>query len=553
MAADPGSPAAGAAPARPGHAARPSLRRRGRTTLAIAAAVLVVFAVLAGVGLGVAHSNRSELLGRLDPALQRSSDLLADLINEEAAIRGLVLAGNPTGTGPMLLEPYQQGLPAEAADRRELGQLLASYPSLHPSLTKLDQDVATWRSDIVEPIIQRLGEAGAAPANGVLSASTAQFNTIRADLTSLNREITHLRSAAAGQFDDAFWLILAVTIGVFVGVALLIVALWLTLRRLLIRPLIAVGTDSRRVAAGDFDHPVADTGPAEIADLANDIEAMRSRIVQDLRAIAASQQELESRSHELARSNRDLEQFAYVASHDLQEPLRKVASFCQLLSQRYRDQLDDRGMQYIDFAVDGARRMQTLVNDLLGFSRVGRTTEGFVPVDSAASLRAAETNLDAQILEADASIVVRGDLPVVRGDPTLIVALLQNLISNSLKFRGDDAPVVTLSAVHRSPRWEFALADNGIGIEPRFAERVFVIFQRLHTREHYEGTGIGLALCRKIVEFHGGDIWIDTHVARGTTIRFTLPEPTGSDAGPGPAGTQVNGTPSDVAGSAARV
>lgn len=497
----------------------------------VAAAVLVVFATLAGVGLGVAHSDRTELLNHLDPALQRSGDLLTDLINQETAVRGLMLVGNPAGIGPMLLEPYRQGLPTETVDRRELGRLLAPYRQLQPTLAKLDRDIATWQTQSVLPVVNQANKGGPIGGNGAvsasaLSASTAQFDAVRADLASLNEGITHLRQTAAGHFDNAFWLILAVTIGVFFVVAILVVAMMETLRRLVIRPLVVVGTDSRRVAAGEFDHPVADTGPAEIADLANDIEAMRSRIVQDLRAIAASEEELKARSEELARSNRDLEQFAYVASHDLQEPLRKVASFCQLLSQRYRADLDERGLQYLDFAVDEAKRMQSLVNDLLAFSRVGRTTEGFVEVETAASLRTARANLGPRIADTGASVVVDGTLPVVRGDPALLGVLFQNLIGNSIKFRGKQLPVVTVTTRHRPPFWEFTVADNGIGIEPRFAERVFVIFQRLHTRDRYEGTGIGLALCRKIVEFHGGNIWIDTDVAAGAAVRFTLPEPT---------------------------
>jgi light-regulated signal transduction histidine kinase (bacteriophytochrome) len=235
--------------------------------------------------------------------------------------------------------------------------------------------------------------------------------------------------------------------------------------------------------------------------------------------------ELDSRAIELARSNADLEQFAYVASHDLQEPLRKVTSFCQLLQRRYADQLDERANQYIDFAVDGARRMQTLINDLLTFSRVGRNTERFIRVDLNDIADRAVADLDDLIVESNASVEVEL-LPRVNGDTTLLSMLFRNLIGNAIKFRGEQPLVVTVSAARddENGAWRFEIGDNGIGIEAEYAEKVFVIFQRLHHRDEYEGTGIGLALVKRIVEFHGGDVWIDTRRAQGTAVFFTIPD-----------------------------
>jgi CheY-like chemotaxis protein/nitrogen-specific signal transduction histidine kinase len=257
---------------------------------------------------------------------------------------------------------------------------------------------------------------------------------------------------------------------------------------------------------------------------------MRSRVVEDLHAletahreVAAGRRELEERALELARSNRDLEQFAYVASHDLQEPLRKVAAFCQLLSERYHEELDEKGQQYIDFAVDGAKRMQSLVNDLLSFSRVGRNHDQWTDVALDAAVRVALSNLEARIESSGASVTFPETLPMVRGDSTLLAALFQNLIGNAIKFQGDDPPVVDVTCVRREALWELRVTDNGIGIEPQYAARVFVIFQRLHARDRYEGTGIGWALCRKIVEFHGGEITVAPIPGPGTTIAFTLP------------------------------
>ena len=229
----------------------------------------------------------------------------------------------------------------------------------------------------------------------------------------------------------------------------------------------------------------------------------------------------------MRRSNAELEQFAYVASHDLQEPLRKVASFCQLLEKRYGDKLDDRGTEYIGFAVDGAKRMQVLINDLLMFSRVGRlnSTETDVALDSV--LDSALGNVATAIEESGAEIV-RPDspLPHVLGDPMLLTMLWQNLIGNAVKFRREGvAPRIVVDCEPSDTRgeWLFTVSDNGIGIAEEFVDKVFVIFQRLHGRDAYSGTGIGLALCKKIVEYHGGAIWIDTSYTSGTRFRFTLP------------------------------
>ncbi|MFC7642810.1 ATP-binding protein [Streptosporangium lutulentum] len=274
---------------------------------------------------------------------------------------------------------------------------------------------------------------------------------------------------------------------------------------------------------GDFEHHVDTGGPADLAELARDMEAMRRRIVAELEETRVSRQQLAAQAEELKRSNAELEQFAYVASHDLQEPLRKVASFCQMLQQRYASQLDDRANTYIDFAVDGAKRMQVLINELLTFSRVGRVNQEPVETDLNDVVERALANLAAAVEESEAEVEV-GDLPVVIGDRTKLVMLWQNLIGNSLKFRSPGrAPRVRIEAEERDGKWWMTVTDNGIGIPPNFADKIFVIFQRLHQRDAYEGTGIGLALCRKIVEHHRGRIWLDTEYRDGTRFVLTLP------------------------------
>jgi PAS domain S-box-containing protein len=239
----------------------------------------------------------------------------------------------------------------------------------------------------------------------------------------------------------------------------------------------------------------------------------------ELKRVAAR---LAQQTAELERSNEELQQFAYVASHDLQEPLRMVASYTQLLARRYQGKLDQDADEFIAYAVDGARRMQALINDLLTYSRVGTRGGELVPTDANEVFDHVVADLGAAIEEAGAK-VTRDGLPVVTADPMQFGQLLQNLISNAIKFQGEATPRVHVSAERHGAEWQFAVADNGIGIAPEYAERIFVIFQRLHTRDEYPGTGIGLAICRKIVERHGGRIWFDSAPGRGTTFYFTIP------------------------------
>jgi len=320
-------------------------------------------------------------------------------------------------------------------------------------------------------------------------------------------------------------------VALIIGLALLVAAgfaLERSLRTWVLEPLAGLGASVRRVAEGELDHSVAVEGPPEIRGLGSDVEAMRLRIVSELDRVAAARADLDDRNRDLQRSNEELEQFAYVASHDLQEPLRKVTSFVQLLQLRYEHQLDPRADEYIGFAVDGARRMQALIDDLLTFSRVGRTTDTFTTVAMGECAAAALASLSDLVGETGATVRV-GPLPAVRGDRVLLTSLWQNLIGNAVKFVDVGPPEVEVDARRDGASWRFAVSDNGIGIEPRHADRVFVIFRRLHGRDAYGGTGIGLALCRKIVEFHGGTIWVDRGYRGGARLCFTLPAIAGED------------------------
>lgn len=246
------------------------------------------------------------------------------------------------------------------------------------------------------------------------------------------------------------------------------------------------------------------------------------KLVRERQDLLLARQKLEKSLAELARSNSDLQQFAYVASHDLQEPLRMVASYTQLLAKRYKGKLDQDADEFIAFAVNGANRMQALIQDLLAFSRVDTQGQHFEPTSVEALFRYALDNLKGGIEESGA-VVTHDPLPTVKGDERQLLHLLQNLLSNAIKFRKQDPPLVHISAEKRDREWLFSVRDNGIGIDPQYAERIFVIFQRLHTNAEYPGTGIGLSLCKKIVERHGGRIWMESQLGQGAGFFFTLP------------------------------
>ena len=245
-------------------------------------------------------------------------------------------------------------------------------------------------------------------------------------------------------------------------------------------------------------------------------------VAQDITARNQADETLKTTVMELSRSNKELEEFAHVASHDLQEPLRMVSSYTQLLERRYKDKLDSDANEFIGYAVDGAKRMQTQINDLLAYSRVTTQGDTFEATDCSDVFESAVTNLTAVIEESEA-VVTRDPLPTLPADASQIVSVFQNLIGNAIKYRGDQPPLIHVSAVESGDDWLFSFKDNGIGIESEFAERIFVIFQRLHGKAEYAGTGIGLAICKKVVERHGGRIWVESEPQKGSTFYFTLP------------------------------
>ena len=509
-------------------APRPPLVRRLSASqwFALAASALALVTA-AGTALGVLAvvrltDARNVVLDRNGPAVLAQMELNTALVNQESGLRGFVLTGSEE-----FLDPYRDGRIAESEQYAALTRLLTGddMAETRRNTALVRARAAAWHERYAQPVIAAVRVHGPdAPEAPAPSVGRRLFDDLRTALARQASSLAAVRTAGRAHFKNAAGFLTGAFIAIVVLIAVGIAGALLALRVTITRPLRVLGRNVRHIARGEFEHGIERAGARDVVELGDDIDSMRRRIVAELVSLKEAHDQLDEQARELARSNAELEQFAYVASHDLQEPLRKVASFCQLIEQRYGDELDERGKQYIAFAVDGAKRMQQLINDLLAFSRVGRgaTEQPVVAADDV--LRQALSSLGEAIGESGAQIAVE-PLPPVRAEPALLAAVFQNLIGNALKFHGDDGPPhVAISAERHGGEWVFTCTDDGIGIEPEYAERIFMIFQRLHPKDAYAGTGIGLAMCRKIVEYHGGRIWLDTAVSNGrTTFRFTLP------------------------------
>ncbi|MEU1843305.1 sensor histidine kinase [Micromonospora sediminicola] len=503
-----------------------TLRRR---VVALLGVVLVLLLGLAAAEAAVAAKNRQNIdavLLKTGPLRVQAQELMSVLLDQETAVRGYAVNGDRND-----LVPYQEGVQREQTLIASIRDLSADYPDVRRELAVVEQRTAQWRSQVAEPVIATTERSGPAAGQALITDQTRQqFDGIRASVTALQDEVLTVRKETADRVNSTSNVLVVLLIIAALVVAVAGTVMLLSLDRILIRPLAGLVGQVREVAAGDYQHHIEGSGPPEFRRLADDIDLMRQKIAQELDEVRQAREriewvnsQLQKQAEELTRSNRDLEQFAYVASHDLQEPLRKVASFCQLLQRRYAGQLDERADQYIAFAVDGAQRMQRLINDLLAFSRIGRLTTGFTEVDLNKVMGDVAGQTEAARQYADAELTW-DEMPTIRGEEPLLTNLLVNLVSNSVKFRRPDVtPKVHVSARLVDGEWEISCRDNGIGIEPEFADKIFVIFQRLHSKDAYPGTGIGLAIVKKIVEYHGGRVWVDTDAEVGTTIRFTLP------------------------------
>jgi signal transduction histidine kinase len=306
---------------------------------------------------------------------------------------------------------------------------------------------------------------------------------------------------------------------------------WLIVRAIA-QPIFQFQKGVEIIGAGNLDYRLGSTASDEIGELSRAFDAMTANLQEttvsrdELGREVAERQKAEAKVHqavvELERSNADLQAFAYIASHDLQEPLRMVSSYLGLLQSRYQGQLDADAQDFIAFAVDGATRMQRLINDLLAYSRVRSRDKPLAPTDSESVLNLALANLQAAFEESGA-VITHDPLPTVTADAPLLVQVFQNLLGNAIKFCRQGAPRIHVSAAIQGDEWVFAVRDHGIGIDPQYHQRIFAIFQRLHGRNEYPGTGIGLALCKRIVEHHGGRIWVESELNQGATFYFTIP------------------------------
>ncbi|MEU9019793.1 ATP-binding protein [Actinomadura sp. NPDC048394] len=486
----------------------------------------VTAAVVVHGQLGHTARVSDRLVDTITPAQVEAGRLQMAMLDQESGVRGYALAG-----GPRFLQPYTDGLTTEQQSMARLRRLLADEPTLRADLVAVQRAIEAWRRDYGTMVISQVAEHGpGADAAATAARGEPAFDAVRASWATQNRDLAQARAAGRAELRDTRtarnWTLTALFAALLTVGTLLVVLLHYAVGR----PLRMLRVASRQVADGDFTHVISAHGPADVRDVARAVEAMRVRIKRALdrstereRTLQRQAAALDAQTAELRRSNAELEQFAYVASHDLQEPLRKVASFSQMLERRYADQLDDRARQYIGFAVDGAKRMQVLINDLLAFSRVGRMHRQ-QRLALREPLERALANLDDALASSGARVEVPGDLPQVAGDPTLLTMLWQNLVGNAVKFCPPDRdPVVRIACEGEDDQWHLTVTDNGIGIPVEYEEKIFVIFQRLHGRDSYSGTGIGLALCKKIVEYHGGRIWLDPEHRDGARFHLTLP------------------------------
>jgi signal transduction histidine kinase len=485
--------------------------------------------VVALVGIGAAflasHSlttARNRIVSRIDPARVAAQALTSALLNQETGVRGFVIGGREE-----FLRPYLTGRSEADRDLARLDTLSShgDLERLRSDLVRLRAAVRAWQHDYAEPTVARVRRSGSSAVDELaISEGASLFDRVRSASGRLNAGLAQERLRGRADLRGSAH---TVTLALILASALLLAGILVSatvMRSVMTVPVAALRRRARAATEGDFRRPIEASGARDIVDLGEDVEALRRRIVRELETIEEARERIAAQAVDLQRSNLELEQFAYVASHDLQEPLRKVTSFCQMLEKRYSGQLDERADQYIHYAVDGAKRMQVLINDLLAFSRVGRLETSHADVDTGEVVREALENLAQLIEDSDARVDVAADLPVVLGDRSLLRQVFQNLVANGIKFRGERPPHIRISARRDGDEHVISVADNGIGVDPQYGERIFVIFQRLHTKDAYEGTGIGLAMCRKIVEHHGGRIWLsERKEGEGATFCFTLP------------------------------
>jgi signal transduction histidine kinase len=467
-----------------------------------AAFVLLVFAVSG-------QRDAGKLALRSQEAITAGTNLEKTVINLENGLRGYVATGRDRQ-----LDPWKTGLKLYPGQVRQLERLVSDVPSQQALVTKIkgqiDDYVNLWATPLVGLARQRLNVAQSVIVNGT---GRVRIDQIRASFQRLFRQEQTLAVKREHRAEHNSNRAIAAGVGGLVLLILLALAAWYFLRRSVVRPVLTVAEASRQLAEGDMSVRVPPIHDDEIGDLARAFNSMAD-------SLETSQEALAERSRELERSNRELEQFASVTSHDLQAPLATISMYAQLLEQRHAGQLNG-GQQLVEGINAATVKARTLIRDLLEYSRAGRGELLNEPVEMGDVASEALEMLAGPIAQCGGEVTIE-DLPVILGDARKLRQVFLNLVSNALKFT-DGIPVVRVSAEVQGNTAIFAVTDNGIGMDPAQAERIFQPFHRLHAEEDYPGTGIGLAVCERIIEQHGGRIWAQSAKGQGSTFRFTLP------------------------------
>ncbi|MFC4427861.1 sensor histidine kinase [Deinococcus navajonensis] len=547
-------PDSAAAPQAPPELRPGRLRRPGRPKLRAPRATLsslllrpfvVPFFLLGAVGVSViAGVNRNAEAAREVTEAQRRliliNSLLRDTSDLETGQRGYVITGQAD-----FLKPYLDGLIAFQEHSEQLRARPATDLQLH-NLNRAAQQLVLWRRESADPEIRArrtsLQAAARLMSNGV---GRRQLDDVRETLNDMrDRENARLSTAVASSTRTLLTVRLVTVAGLLLSLLLLVVTA-LRVARAVSQHLGGLTAGARSITAGQYERRLPRSGVYELDELGQQFHKMARAVRERELALERSAQTLQATNEQLSRSNRELEQFAYVASHDLQEPLRTISSYTELLARRYRGQLDPRADQYITFTIEATGRMKTLIQDLLAFSRVRQGNRTFGPVDTGQLVTEVIKDLQAQIAECGAQVQVAGPLPEVHGNPELLRHIFQNLIGNAVKFRAPDRPsqvIVTATRSQAPAAWTFHVQDNGIGIEPQYFERIFGVFQRLHGLGQYSGSGIGLAVTRSAAEQHGGELWLDSEPGQGSTFHFRVPDPP-SPGCPAPSAPRGPGDP----------
>ncbi|WP_309569583.1 ATP-binding protein [Deinococcus sp.] len=508
---------------RPGAAPDAWGATRGRSLQTVLLRPLILpFVLMLGVGLAVLLGvNRAAQSRTLVTDSQTRLILIGllsgDIASMQNGTRGYVIAGKQE-----FLTPYTEGRLMFSAHAYALHDLSSAPQQLR--LAQVQALVGRWVREAAEPQnnARKISLGAAAKlvssgyGNGILAKARTELDLMQMD------EYMALSAASTASQDTLNRVRLVTVVGLLLGVLLLLVTAWQVART--VSAMLNHLTDSARlIAEGQYHLRLPDSGVRELVGLGRQVEVMAA-------AVQQREQDLRVTNEKLERSNRELEQFAYVASHDLQEPLRTITSYTELLSRRYAGRLDERADQYMAFTTAATLRLKTLIQDLLTYSRVRQGERLFSPIDAGEVVAGVVDDLALNAQTSGAQVQV-GPLPTVQANPELLRHIFQNLIGNALKFRAENRdPVVQVSAARDQQEWVFTVQDNGIGIEAQYHQRIFGVFQRLHGMDEYEGSGIGLAVTRTAVEQLGGRLWLDSEPGHGSTFRFSVP-----DAGSGSA------------------